>query len=89
MTRAAGVLIGLDTDTEELTVKTLLSRLVTRKSNSAINSLRTSYVRVEPYVLTQEPGDGVRYGFNFSYPIHPPCCDIRTCNIRKDPRLTL
>uniref|UniRef100_A0A7S0QZM7 PI3K/PI4K catalytic domain-containing protein n=1 Tax=Pyramimonas obovata TaxID=1411642 RepID=A0A7S0QZM7_9CHLO len=37
----------------------------------------------------QEPGDGIRYGFNFSYPIHPPCCDIATCNIRKDPKLAL
>jgi len=31
----------------------------------------------------QEPGDGVRYGNNFSYKIHPPCCDVNTCNIRK------
>eukprot|EP00959_Pyramimonas_sp_CCMP1952_P082683 1727878-Pyramimonas_sp.AAC.1 len=39
---------GLDTDTVELTVKTLLRRLVTRKFNSPTNSLRAPYFRVEP-----------------------------------------
>eukprot|EP00959_Pyramimonas_sp_CCMP1952_P260676 5450462-Pyramimonas_sp.AAC.1 len=35
---AAAVKVGLDTDTVELTVKTLLSRLVTREFNSPANS---------------------------------------------------
>eukprot|EP00959_Pyramimonas_sp_CCMP1952_P010469 219324-Pyramimonas_sp.AAC.1 len=40
---------GLDADTVELTVKTLLSHLITKKVNSPINYLRMSYVRVEPW----------------------------------------
>eukprot|EP00976_Prorocentrum_cordatum_P085841 1186258-Prorocentrum_minimum.AAC.3 len=39
---------GLDTDTAKLTVKTLLSHLVTREFNHPANFLRTPYVRVEP-----------------------------------------
>eukprot|EP00959_Pyramimonas_sp_CCMP1952_P376739 7890640-Pyramimonas_sp.AAC.1 len=41
--------VGFDTDTVEVTVKTLLSHLVTRKFNSPTIVLRTAYVRVEPY----------------------------------------
>jgi hypothetical protein len=37
----------------------------------------------------QEAGDGVRYGHNFSYKIHPPCCDIARCNLRKHAQLKL
>eukprot|EP00976_Prorocentrum_cordatum_P089488 1187744-Prorocentrum_minimum.AAC.1 len=43
-----GTAEGLDTDTVKLTVKPLFSHLVTREFNSPTNSLRTSYVRVEP-----------------------------------------
>eukprot|EP00976_Prorocentrum_cordatum_P067004 1178541-Prorocentrum_minimum.AAC.5 len=39
---------GLDTLTVELTTKTLLSHLITRKFNSPANSSRTPSVRVEP-----------------------------------------
>eukprot|EP00976_Prorocentrum_cordatum_P094390 1189764-Prorocentrum_minimum.AAC.2 len=40
--------LGLDTDTVELTIKTLLSHLITRTCNLPTNSLRTPYVHVEP-----------------------------------------
>eukprot|EP00959_Pyramimonas_sp_CCMP1952_P374741 7848305-Pyramimonas_sp.AAC.2 len=39
----------LDTDTVELTDKTLSTHLVAREFNSPTNSLRTPHVRVEPY----------------------------------------
>ena len=39
----------LDTDTVEWTVKTLLNHLVALSFNSPVNSLRASYLRVEPY----------------------------------------
>eukprot|EP00959_Pyramimonas_sp_CCMP1952_P435401 9117110-Pyramimonas_sp.AAC.1 len=40
--------VGLDTDTIESTVKTLLSNLITREFNSPVDYLRTSHVRAEP-----------------------------------------
>eukprot|EP00976_Prorocentrum_cordatum_P067423 1178741-Prorocentrum_minimum.AAC.9 len=40
--------LGLHTDTVEMTVKTLLSNLITRIFDSPTNYLRTSHVRVEP-----------------------------------------
>eukprot|EP00976_Prorocentrum_cordatum_P012739 254522-Prorocentrum_minimum.AAC.1 len=40
--------LGLDTDTVELTVKTLLSHLITRKCNFPASTLRAAYVRVQP-----------------------------------------
>eukprot|EP00976_Prorocentrum_cordatum_P095135 1190064-Prorocentrum_minimum.AAC.4 len=48
--------VRLDTDTVELTVKTLLSHLITREFNSPTNSLRTQYVRVEPYPALEGTG---------------------------------
>eukprot|EP00959_Pyramimonas_sp_CCMP1952_P450463 9432160-Pyramimonas_sp.AAC.1 len=50
---------ALDTDTAEVTVKTLLSHLVTREFNSLTNSLRTPYVRVEPYIANGGGGKGL------------------------------
>eukprot|EP00959_Pyramimonas_sp_CCMP1952_P463691 9485379-Pyramimonas_sp.AAC.1 len=52
---AALKVLGLDTDTVELTVKTLLSHLVTREFKFSINVLRTSYVRVEPCLKVPQP----------------------------------
>eukprot|EP00959_Pyramimonas_sp_CCMP1952_P285400 5967518-Pyramimonas_sp.AAC.1 len=49
-TRARRRSVGLDTDndTVQSTVKTLSSRLVTRKISSPADALQTSHVRVEP-----------------------------------------
>jgi len=44
---------------------------------------------LDKVLAAQEPGDGVRYGHNFSYKIHPPCCDIANCNLRKHALLQL
>eukprot|EP00241_Pyramimonas_parkeae_P002315 CAMPEP_0114225066 /NCGR_PEP_ID=MMETSP0058-20121206/455_1 /TAXON_ID=36894 /ORGANISM="Pyramimonas parkeae, CCMP726" /LENGTH=534 /DNA_ID=CAMNT_0001335609 /DNA_START=97 /DNA_END=1701 /DNA_ORIENTATION=- len=44
---------------------------------------------IKAVLARQEKGDGVRYGHNFWYPIHPPCCDIATCNLRKQGDLKL
>eukprot|EP00959_Pyramimonas_sp_CCMP1952_P169905 3549611-Pyramimonas_sp.AAC.2 len=42
--------IGLNTDTVELTIKTLLSHLITREVHSPVHSLRMAYGRLdEPY----------------------------------------
>eukprot|EP00976_Prorocentrum_cordatum_P087094 1186767-Prorocentrum_minimum.AAC.5 len=41
--------LGLDTDTAQLTVKTLSSHLITGEFNSPPNSLQAPYVRAEPY----------------------------------------
>eukprot|EP00959_Pyramimonas_sp_CCMP1952_P321253 6722639-Pyramimonas_sp.AAC.1 len=46
--------LGLDTNTVELTIQTLLSHLITGEFNSPADSLQTLYVRVEPY--TWRPG---------------------------------
>eukprot|EP00959_Pyramimonas_sp_CCMP1952_P132124 2762583-Pyramimonas_sp.AAC.1 len=43
--------LGLESDTVELAVKTLLSHLIARKFNSPVESLQMAYVRVEPYTL--------------------------------------
>eukprot|EP00976_Prorocentrum_cordatum_P071447 1180330-Prorocentrum_minimum.AAC.1 len=51
-------LIGLDTATVELTVKTLLSHLITRKFNSPTNSSPTPYARVE---LTEKEQSEMKY----------------------------
>ena len=40
--------VGLDTGSVELTIKTLLSHLITRKFNSPTHPLRTPCVCVEP-----------------------------------------
>ena len=32
----------------------------------------------------QTPGNGMHYGFNFSYPIKPPCCVVGDCPMRAD-----
>eukprot|EP00976_Prorocentrum_cordatum_P034317 697801-Prorocentrum_minimum.AAC.1 len=45
-----GLWVGLDTGAAELTVQTVLSRLVTGEFGSPTNSLRTAYVLVEPYL---------------------------------------
>eukprot|EP00959_Pyramimonas_sp_CCMP1952_P088828 1858581-Pyramimonas_sp.AAC.1 len=45
---AAKQQVRLNTDTVKVTVKTLISHLVTRKFNSPVRSLRTPYVRIEP-----------------------------------------
>eukprot|EP00959_Pyramimonas_sp_CCMP1952_P167663 3504220-Pyramimonas_sp.AAC.2 len=45
-------------DTEELTVKTLSSHLLTREFNSPTNSLRTPYVRAEPLPTMAKGGGG-------------------------------
>ena len=41
-------MLGFNTDTVELTVKTLLRHLITRECKSPTNSVRTPYVCVEP-----------------------------------------
>eukprot|EP00959_Pyramimonas_sp_CCMP1952_P054531 1139985-Pyramimonas_sp.AAC.2 len=51
--------VGLDTDTAELTVKTLSSHLITRKTNSPTKSLRTAFVSVSSPsdLLLERPSD--------------------------------